>query len=72
LSCEILGPASAKECLREWSAAGWTAEKIGETEGPISLVMLRKDGRVLQLFPVEAGPSGSLPYLLLMAPSAEQ
>lgn len=72
LSCEILGPAAAKDCLREWSAAGWTTEKIGAEQGPISLVLLRKAGRVLQLFPVEAGPSGSPAYLLLMAPSAEQ
>jgi hypothetical protein len=72
LSCEILGPASAKECLREWSAAGWTTEKIGEAEGPISRAMLRKDDRVIQLFPIEAGPSGSPAYLLLMVQSAEQ
>jgi hypothetical protein len=72
LSCEILGPASAKECVREWSAAGWTTEKIGEEQGPISLVKLRKDGRVIQLFPLEAGPSGSPTYLLLMAQSAKQ
>ena len=72
LSCEILGPASREECLRGWSKAGWTAEKITEAQGPFSLTGLRSGGHGVCLCAVEAGPAGSPPYLLLMAESAEQ
>jgi hypothetical protein len=72
LSCEILGPAAAKECFQTWTAAGWTTDQLSGAEGTLPLVVLRKDGRVIQLCPVEAGLSGSLAYLLLLAMPAEQ
>lgn len=72
LFCEILGPASPEQCLRVWSKAGWTAEKMPQTQGSFSLTVLHSGSNKVCLCVIEAGPAGSPPYLLLMAESAEQ
>lgn len=71
LSCEILGPAMMNKCLRGWSAAGWTTEKVGETGEMLTLFVLRKGGRVIQLCSLEAESANSPAYLLLTVQSAE-
>jgi hypothetical protein len=71
LSCEILGPAAEDECLRDWSAAGWTAERLPGTDAPLSLVVLRNGDRVVHLCSVPDGSRGRSAYLLLTAQPAE-
>jgi hypothetical protein len=72
LSCEILGPASAEECLRDWVADGWTAEKIENSGSPFSLTILRSGKYAVCLHAVETGPRGSPAYLLLTNQSAQR